>query len=309
MIPVYNNEMNLPYTIPYILERIPTLFPDYQVELILVNDGSPDNSWEIMKKYQSDYPETIRIVKLIHNFGQTNAISCGIHLARGCEIGVISADLQDPFDLFASMLKELQCGHDLVCAIREGRNEIGIQIYISQITHWIIKKFINPQYPIGGFDFFVINDRLAKRFLNTQGKNNSLQLSLLWLSSSVKFLRYTRQKRELGKSGWTFSKKVKLFIDTFVSNSYLPLRLMSVGGILFAGIAFCASIWIFLRALCTERVVPGWSSLVLLITFFSGLILTALGIIGEYLWRIYDEIKSKPLYIIDKILPDWVDLE
>ena len=121
IIPVYKNEKNLPITVPYILEQLPTLFPQYDIELVLVNDGSPDRSWELMKDFQRQYPETIRIASLIHNFGQGNATACGIRLAKGDAVGVISADLQDPFELFADMLAELERGHDLVCGIREGR--------------------------------------------------------------------------------------------------------------------------------------------------------------------------------------------
>lgn len=302
VIPVYKNELNLPVTIPYILEQIPRLFPEYRVELLLINDGSPDGSWEIMKQYQSMYPETIRIAKLIHNFGQPIAIHCGVRLAEGDAVGVISADLQDPFELFADMLAELEKGYDLVCGVRDGRTDKGVSVQFSKMTHWAIKHFLNAQYPAGGFDFFVMSRAAAARFLQVEEKNGSQQLSLLWISSSVKFIPYIRQEREIGKSGWTLSKKVKYFIDTFVSNSYLPLRVMSISGLVFAGFAFCYAAGVFLLALFTERNVPGWSSLALLITFFSGLILTSLGVIGEYLWRIFDEIKKRPAYFIDQMI-------
>ena len=219
IIPVYKNEKNLPITVPYILEQIPTLFPQYDIELVLVNDGSPDRSWELMKDFQKQYPETIRIASLIHNFGQGNATACGIRLAKGDAVGVISADLQDPFELFADMLAELERGHDLVCGIREGREEKGIGVLFSWITHRLIRRFINNQYPAGGFDFYVMNRAAAERFLQVQEKNGSMQLSLLWISGSVKFIPYVRRERAAGTSGWTFSKKIKYFIDTFVSNS------------------------------------------------------------------------------------------
>lgn len=302
VIPIYKNELNLPITIPYLLERIPTILSEYQVELILINDGSPDNSWEVMKEFQSKYPETIRIAKLIHNFGQGNAINCGIRLSRGDAVGVISADLQDPFELFVRMLDELKNGHDLVCGVRDGRTEKGLSVQLSKITHWSIKRFINAQYPAGGFDFFVMNRAVANRFLEVEEKNGSQQLSLLWLSSSTKFIPYFRREREIGTSGWTFSKKVKYFIDTFVSNSYLPLRLMSIGGVTFAALAFVFSAVVFVMAIFMERDVPGWSSLALLATFFSGLILMSLGIIGEYLWRIFDEVKRRPPYFVEQII-------
>jgi len=297
VIPVYKNELNLPVTIPYILERIPTLFPDYRVELILVNDGSPDGSWEIMKKYQSEYPETIRIAQLVHNFGQVSATSCGIRLAKGNAVGVISADLQDPFELFPDMLAKLEQGYDLVCGVREGRMEKGINVLFSKVTHRLIKRFIDNQYPAGGFDFYVMNRAAATRFLQVQERNGSMQLSLLWASGSVIFIPYIRQEREIGASGWTFSKKIKYFIDIFAS-SYLPIRTISVVGIISALAAFIATIYVFITSLRPERVVPGWASIVLLIMFFSGLILASLGVIGEYIWRIYDQVRGRPQYFV-----------
>ena len=298
VIPIYKSELNLPVTIPYILEHIPTLFPEYQVELILINDGSPDNSWDVMKKYREKYPHIIRIANFIHNFGQEIATYYGIQLAKGDRIGVISADLQDPFELFAEMLKTLEDGHDLVCAVREGRDEKGIGVFFAKTTHRLIKRFINSQYPAGGYDFFVMNREMADRYLQVKEKNGNMALTLLWASSSAAFIPYTRQKREIGSSGWTFSMKVKAFIDAFVSNTYLPLRVMSVAGMLFACIAFGIAALVFLEAIFVGRDVPGWSSLSLLITFFSGLILMSLGIIGEYLWRIFDEVRVRPQYLV-----------
>jgi len=306
VIPIYKNELNLPMTIPYIMKQIPILFSDYQVELILVNDGSPDNSWEIMKEYQKQYPETIRIVSLIHNFGQGNAVKCGISIARGEAIGTISADLQDPFELFLVMLKELEKGYDMVCGVREKREEHGLNVLFSKITHFLINHLITADYPKGGFDFSVISKNMAKRILQISDRNGSGQLMMLWASGATKFIPYTRKNREIGKSGWTFSKKVKYFIDTFISDSYFPIRTISAIGVISAGISFVIASYLLITALIakvglismTGDGVPGWTSIVLLIIFFSGLILTSLGITGEYLWRIFDEVRDRPLYII-----------
>ena len=128
VIPIYKNELNLPITIPEIINAIPTLFADYRVELILVNDGSPDNSYSVMQKYQKEYPDIIRISSFTRNFGQSAAIYHGLSMAKGDVMGVISADLQDPFELFADMLKKWEEGSQLVCAVREDRNEHGLGV-------------------------------------------------------------------------------------------------------------------------------------------------------------------------------------
>ena len=280
------------------MENYQRLFPEYDFELVLVNDGSPDNSWQIMQEYQKQYPDVIRIASFVRNFGQLMATRYGISMANGDYIGVISADLQDPLELFVDMLNALEDGFDLVCGVRENRQEKGLGVIFSKTTHLLINKFINKQYPIGGFDFLALNRDNADRFLQIQERNGSFQLQLLWVSSDVKFVNYCRKEREVGKSGWTFSKKIKLFIDTFVSNSYLPIRLMSVSGFICAFAAFVYTFFIVIEALVRENAVPGWASLAVLITFFSGLILISFGILGEYLWRIYDEVKDRPRYLI-----------
>lgn len=300
VIPIYKSEENLPVTVPFIMEQIPVLFPTYHVELILVNDGSPDNSWELMKQYQKQYPDTIRIARFTRNFGQTMAIHYGVSIAKGDAVGVISADLQDPFMLFQDMLGEWEKGAELVCGIREGRDEKGLNVLFSKITHRLIHRFITNQYPVGGFDFFLMDRHVARRYAEVKERNGSSQVLLLSMGARTVFLPYTRQKREIGKSSWTFSKKIKYFLDTFVTNTYLPMRVMSVGGVICAVIAFIYAIFIVAGTIVWGTQVPGWSSLAALVTMLSGLLLVSLGIIGEYLWRIYDAVKGRPLYYVDE---------
>lgn len=300
VIPIYKNEPNLKVTIPYIMDNIPALFPNYDVELVLVNDGSPDQSWDIMKEYQRQYSDTIRMAAFTRNFGQEMAIHCGLSMAKGDVIGIISADLQDPFVLFKDMLKEWENGAELVCGIREGREERGLSALFSYLANHMIKRFITDQYPKGGFDFLLMDRKIAERYVAVKERNGSLQVLLLWQGCKTKYIPYTRKKRELGSSGWTFSKKVKLFLDTFVTNTYLPLRVMSVLGFSCAAGAFLYGVFIIATAFITIHTVPGWSSLAALITFFGGLILASLGLIGEYLWRIFDAVKNRPLYLVDE---------
>ena len=298
VIPIYKNELNLPITISKIIEQIPILFSTWRVEIILVNDGSPDNSWEIMKEYQGKYPESIKIARFTRNFGQTAAIYYGLSIAKGDVIGIISADLQDPFDLFPTMLKKWEEGYQLVCAVRKKRMEKGVNVCISKLTHKLIQKFINDQYPEGGYDFYLMDASVSHALLETREKNGQPQISLLWLGVPTYFISYTRNKREIGKSGWTLAKKVKLFIDIFTTYTYLPLRVMSFVGCLCALCAFLYGAYLFIIALVETAIVPGWSALAVMITFFSGMILFSLGIIGEYLWRIFDEVKQRPMYIV-----------
>lgn len=300
VMPIYKNEKNLPLTIPAVIEAIPVLFSDYQVELVMVNDGSPDNSWQIMQEYKSKYPDIITIASFRRNFGQTAAVYHGLSIAKGDVIGVISADLQDPLELFADMLNAYEEGSQLVCAVRKSRDEHGLSVIFSRITHKLIKRFINPEYPSGGFDFYLMDKSVRDDLLSMSEKNCQPQISLLWLSVPTSFISYTRRRREVGKSGWTLSKKLKLFIDIFTTYSYLPLRVMTCVGCISAVLAFLYSLYLFIMGIVRPRTVPGWTTLAVLIAFFSGLILLSLGILGEYLWRVFDEIKKKPRYLLSK---------
>lgn len=298
VIPIYKNEKNLPITVPFIMENAPKLFPDYDFELIMVNDGSPDDSWRVMQEYRRQYPQTIRIASFTRNFGQSAAIYYGLSLARGEAIGVISADLQDPFELFTDMLGKWEAGNMLVCAVRENRDEKGLGVLFSKLTHKMIRRFIDRNYPEGGYDFYLMDHTVRDQLLAVKQKNGQPQVSLLWLGVPTCFVGYTRREREVGKSGWTMSKKIKLFIDIFTTYTYLPLRVISVLGVFMAVAALLYTVYLLIAAFVVARTVPGWNTLAVLITFFSGSILFALGVIGEYLWRILDNVKNEPMYVV-----------
>ena len=310
VLPIYGNEKNLPVTIPYIIEKIPVLFPNYQVEVVMVNDGSPDNSYEIMKEYQKQYPDIIKIASFTRNFGQTAAWNYGMRYASGDVVGVISADLQEPFDLFADMLKEWENGYEFVCARREKRSDK--HNLVSKLAHYIIRKFVSKDYPKGGFDFFVIDRKALDEYLTINEKNGSPQVLMLWFGFKSKSIPYERKEREIGHSGYNFSKRFKDLVDTLITNSYLPMRIMSVIGGISAFGGFVYALYIVISYIVsifsgTGQEVPGWSSIVTILIFFCGLILLCLGIIGEYIWRIFDYVKQRPQYVVREVIDETSD--
>lgn len=307
VLPIYGNEKNIPVTVPYILDRSPVLFPNYDIEIIMVNDGSPDNSYEIMKEYQRQYPEIIKIASFTRNFGQYAAWNYGMALATGDVVGVISADLQEPFDLFADMLQEWENGYEFVCARRESRSDK--HHILPVIAHFIIRKLCAKNYPKGGFDFFVISRNALQEYLKINEKNGSPQLLMLWFGFQSKSIPYERTERKIGKSGFTFSKRLKELVDAVITNSYFPMRAMSViGGISALG-GFLYGFYIVVSTIVstlndTYNDVLGWPSIVTIIIFFSGLILMSLGIMGEYIWRIFDYVKQRPPYVVKEIIDE-----
>ncbi|RXJ79179.1 glycosyltransferase, partial [Arcobacter sp. F2176] len=267
--------------------------------------GSTDNSYKmLLEMYQSTNDKKLfKIVKLRKNCGQNYAIEAGISHASGDFIGFISADLQDPIELFLEMIHFLEQDEDLVIAKREARKDKGISKFLSMFTHYLVNKYVNKNFPQGGYDFCMFTKKVAKEVLKVKERNGQLPILLLSFGFKYKFLNYERKKREAGKSQWTFNKKIKLFIDIFTSNSYLPLRAVSVIGIgsSIASVFYFIFVlfeWLFFKTI-GEDVVKGWTTIVLLITFFSGLILLSIGIIGEYIWRILDEVKNRDRYLID----------
>lgn len=302
VVTVYKNELNLPITIPEYLKRVKSFSKDYEFEFIYVNDGSPDNSLAILKEFQKQFPKEIKILNLTRNFGQAYALMAGFSYASGDVVGYITSDMQDPIELFEQMLEEWEKGTKLVIAAREDREESGLGAFIGNVVHRFVNKFIDKKFPQGGFDFFLADRIVVEQLLKINEKNGTPTILLLWMGYEYRILSYTRKKREIGKSSWTLSKKIKLAIDIFTTNTYLPLRLISVIGILSSLFSFIIGVLIILQWLIADNPVRGWTSTVLIQVFFSGLILLSLGTIGEYLWRIFDYVKNRPNYLIDEVI-------
>jgi len=304
VVTVYNNELNLPVTIPYFLKKSEKFLENFELEFIFVNDGSLDDSLHILKEYQITYPKLIKIINFTRNFGQVNAMMAGFQYAKGDVVGYITSDMQDPIELFNDMLSEWSRGIKLVIATREKRNEKGIGIIFSKLTHYFVNKTIDKKFPKGGYDFFLMDRVVVNKIVEINEKNGQPSILLLWLGFDYKIISYIRKKRDIGKSSWTFSNKVKLLIDIFTTNTYLPLRAISIIGIFSSFFSLFFGLAVILQWLFIDIEVKGWTSLVLIQVFFSGLIMFSLGIIGEYLWRIFDYLKGRPNYIVDEIIDE-----
>lgn len=303
VIPVYFNEPNLPDTIPQLLALAGEL-PGYNLELIFVDDGSQDRSLEILLDAQKQSPRQIKVVKLTRNFGTMAALQAGLTVATGDCVGVIAADLQDPPELFVDMIRHWEEGVKAIFAVRSDREESFLQKTFSNLYYAMINRFAVPGYPAGGFDFFLVDRQVIDEVNKIHEKNTNLMTLVFWLGYQAVLIPYVRRKRTKGKSRWTFGKKAKLFVDTFVSFSYFPIRLFSFLGIIYAVISFSYGAFIFVSWLTLGIEVQGWVPMMLVLTFTAGLQMTLLGILGEYLWRNLDEARGRPLYVIDTIFSD-----
>jgi dolichol-phosphate mannosyltransferase len=275
--------------------------PGYILELIFVDDGSQDRSLEILLDARKQFPQQVKVVKLTRNFGAMAALQAGLTVAQGDCVGVIAADLQDPPELFLEMVHHWENGIKVVFAVRSDRKESFIQKVFSNTYYALIRRFAISGYPPGGFDFFLIDRQIVEEVNKIREKNTNLMTLIFWLGHQTILIPYTRRKRTKGKSRWTFGKKAKLFVDTFVSFSYLPIRLFSFLGILYAVISFAYGAIIFISWFSSGTIVQGWVPMMLILTFTAGLQMTLLGILGEYLWRTLDETRARPVFVIDTI--------
>lgn len=297
VIPIYYNEKNIPSTYKKLQEEVLfRLNADY--ELIFVDDGSKDGSYQELLKLRNEN-DKVKIIKLSRNFGQHVAIYAGLENINGDCAVVISADLQDPPELIRQMFDKYLAGDKVVIAIREERNETLSQKLFSSLYYKIIKKYALKDMPNGGFDCFLADKQVIEVLTKIEEKNTSLFAQVLWLGFKRGEIHYTRQAREIGNSRWTFSKKLKLAIDSLLAFSYIPIRIISLLGIIDCFFSLVYAAYVIARKVLFGAS-SGWSSLMVAIMLASGIQMLMLGVIGEYLWRNFDESRKRPLYVVDE---------
>lgn len=299
VIPVYYNELNLPQTVPALL-RLGETLPEFMLELVFVDDGSGDRSLEVLLEWRDRYPESIRVVKLTRNFGSMAAILAGMTVAKGACVGIITADLQDPPELFADMIRHWEKGTKAVFAVREDRKEPLLQKCLAGAYYRLLSRYALPGYPKGGFDFLLIDRQVVNEVIRIGEKNTNLMSLIFWMGFKPVMIPYVRREREKGVSRWTLSKKIKLFIDSFVAFSYMPIRFFSTVGLLIALGSFIYGAFVFFAWLLGSIEVKGYTPIMVLLTLTAGIQMTMLGMLGEYLWRALDETRRRPPFVIDR---------
>ena len=301
VIPCYYNEENIPVTAARLIENEKLFAKDVSFEYVMVDDGSKDATLEKLKEFKSQYPDRVKVVKLTGNFGSYNAIYAGLAQATGDCTVVVSADLQDPPELIVKMHEYWLKGVKVVLANREKRDDGFFTSLFAASYQRIIRKYALPNLPTGGFDFCLFDKQARENVLENMETNTNSLFLLLWFKYDYVTIPYERSKREVGKSMWTMSKKIKLFIDSFFSFSYAPIRLVSVLGIILSVVAVAyAALLIGLR-LAGQIELTGWTAMMVVLLFLSAFQMVAIGILGEYLWRSLDASRKRPPYVIDEV--------
>jgi dolichol-phosphate mannosyltransferase len=280
-------------------------FPDRLGEVLFVDDGSGDESFRVLSDLQRNHPDRIRVIKLSKNFGQVNAIWCGLTHAKGRATVVTSADGQDPTEFIRKMLEEnFTNNKEVVICTRKDREESTWRKLTSGIFYWLMQKLCFPNMPVGGFDFFSLGEQARTALLGNYQSHGFLQGQILRLGFDPCMIPYPRRAREHGRSRWTFARKITYLIDGIIGYSFLPLRMMSLAGVLVAFFGFLYAVYIFVARLTYGNPIYGWAPLMIVILVMGGMQMIMLGIIGEYLWRTKAQVTAEPPYIIETILQD-----
>jgi polyisoprenyl-phosphate glycosyltransferase len=297
--PVYYNDASLPQLFED-LQQFETKLSvrELKLELIFVDDGSGDNSLAELMKIKQVRPAT-KVIKLTRNFGAIAASKTGFQFVTGDCFCILAADRQDPVAKVLEMIDCWLAGEKFVVCARESRDDPMSTRFFAAMYYVLIRWLVAADYPRGGFDLMLLDRTLLPHMIDS-GKDTHPNLYAYWLGIEPKVLRYRREKRTVGRSRWTFRKKIKLLIDTITGFSVTPLRLISSFGLAAATLSFAYGLYMLIVGLLGYIVVPGFTTIIVLITFFSGLILVMLGIIGEYLWRVFDATQKKPESVIDE---------
>lgn len=307
VIPVFNERENIPLLSEKLEKILTCLSEDY--ELIFVNDGSWDGSAEELERLHRKNPR-IKLITLSRNFGHQVALSAGMELTSGDVVIMMDGDLQHPPELIPDLFKKWQEGYQVVYTIRQETADAGhFKIWSASLFYWLINLMARTPIPAGASDFRLV-DRVVVNELRKFKENSRFFRGLLaWLGFRQIGVPYLAPSRLYGASRYALGEMMRLALDGVTSFSSFPLRISTYVGLLVSGISFIYGMYTLYMGIFSDKVVPGWASLMIVVLFLGGVQMITLGIMGEYLGRIYDQVKGRPLYVVQKKLGDFTGSE
>lgn len=296
IVPVFNEESNLLVLHERLVNVITGITNQY--EIIFVNDGSKDNSLTVIKTLAQQFPQ-IKYIDFSKNFGHQLAVFAGLEHASGNAIVIIDADLQDPPELIIELHKKLQQGFDVVYAQREQRvGESWHKLMTAKLFYRFINRLSDVTIPLDTGDYRIITKKIKDIIVAMPERNKFLRGQIAWAGFNQTSVSYKRDERYAGTTNYSYSKMFSFAFDGITAFSNLPLRLATYMGFLVSFVSFLVILYTLYQKYINGNVVQGWSSLMVSILFIGGVQLICLGIIGEYLGRIMDNVKQRPLYIV-----------
>ncbi len=298
IIPVFNEAENLPTLHARLSKALANLGMEY--EIVLVDDGSQDESPEILRRMEAE-DRRIVIVEFARNFGHQVAISAGLEHSRGRVVCIMDADLQDPPEVLHLFLAKWREGWDVVYAVRTERKEWWGKRLAYAAFYRLLQRVANIEIPLDAGDFCVMDRKVVDMLVRMPERNRFVRGIRSWVGFKQVGVPYERHARHAGAPKYTFSKLIYLALDGLVSFSHMPLRVITVLGFTVSLLSFLVALFYFIKKLTIGVGVAGFTTLVVSIFFLAGIQLMTIGVIGEYIGRISDEVKHRPLYVARRV--------
>ena len=299
VVPVFNERDNLRAFYDAVNDVLRSL-ADYDWDFVFVDDGSRDGSFEVLRELAAADPR-VRALRFPRNFGSHIAIAAGLDHCAGDAAVIMAADLQDPPPLIREFVARWRESFDVVWGARTGRDDGWLRSWGMSMFYRLVRRFAIPTYPKGGTGSFCLISRPVIDAFRQCTERNRLTFGLIaWGGFRETAVEYHRPRRLVGSSSWTIGKMVKSAIDTFVSFSFLPIRAISFLGLAISGLSFLFGFYVVANKLWFGTRVEGWTSVMLAVLVIGGVQLVMIGVLGEYLWRILDEARERPLYIVER---------
>lgn len=297
--PVYNEEGNLPELYKQVQQTLDKTGDSW--ELILIDDGSHDRSAEIMAELHAR-DKRVKTVQFARNFGHQLAVTAGLAYVGGQAAVIIDADLQDPPSLILQMIEKWRSGYEIVYAVRTERiGETWFKRFTAKLFYRIIYRITDMDIPLDTGDFRLLDRRVVNALNSMRERHRFIRGMTSWVGFKQTGVEYVRQERFAGETHYPFKKMLKFALDAITSFSYFPLQIATYVGFIIAGLSALAMLLvIYARLFTSSEAFFGQATTLVAVLFLGGIQLITLGIIGEYLGRIYDEVKGRPLYIVNE---------
>lgn len=296
VVPVYNEDSLIYAFITALNNKLIELNCHY--EILIIDDGSTDNTCHIVHQFEGKIP--LRYLRFSRNFGKEKALSAGLEHARGDAVIILDSDFQHPLELLPEFIKKWHEGYDVVFAVRQSRSdESWLKRSCAKAFYQFTSKINRVNIPANAGDFRLLDRKAVDALQKLPERNRFMKGLYSWIGFKQIAIPFEVQPRQSGVSQWSFYSLLDLAITGITSFTAFPLRMIAIGGIVVAVAAIVYGLWIMLSTLIFGIQTPGWATIVTVLSFFGGLQLFALGIVGEYIGRIFDEVKQRPHYIID----------